>query len=234
VRRTGRSLTSLLSSRGLIRVVALGAVIAGAVAVPMAGQAASGAAKATVINVTAGKPTEFQFTLSTFSNVKPGVITFKVTNKGVIGHTFEICTKAIVGTNTPNSCKGKVTKLLQKGQSQTITVTKLVKGTYEFLCTFPGHAAGGMKGLLGVGVKVTAAQQKAARKNVTTTTTTTTTTPGGTTTTPVTTPATTTSGGTTTLANDGCPAGFTIQTYGATDNDLDETGASASDGDGCV
>jgi mono/diheme cytochrome c family protein len=37
-----------------------------------------------------------------------------------------------------------------------LTVT-LAKGEYEYLCTEPGHAAGGMKGLIGVGETVSAA-----------------------------------------------------------------------------
>jgi uncharacterized cupredoxin-like copper-binding protein len=45
--------------------------------------------------------------------------------------------------------------MLQPGKSASITVT-LKKGKYEFICTLPGHASGGMKGLLGIGVKVAA------------------------------------------------------------------------------
>ena len=44
---------------------------------------------------------------------------------------------------------------------------------------------------------------------------------------------TTSSGGGGVLANNGCPAGTTIQTSGATDNDGDEGGA-PSDNDGCI
>ena len=44
----------------------------------------SSKATGTVVNVIAGKPTEFKFTLSAKS-VKHGSVTFKVTNKGAIG-----------------------------------------------------------------------------------------------------------------------------------------------------
>jgi len=40
---------------------------------------------------------------------------------------------------------------------------KLTKsGKYEYLCAVPGHAAAGMKGLIGIGVAVTAAPAKTA------------------------------------------------------------------------
>ncbi len=115
-----------------------------------------GAAKATVITVTAGKPSELAFKLSKSSNIPAGPVTFKVTNVGALSHDFKICTKAVT-SDKANSCTGKVTALLAKGKSATLTVT-LAKGEYEFLCTVAGHAAGGMKGLIGVGEAVTAAQ----------------------------------------------------------------------------
>jgi mono/diheme cytochrome c family protein/uncharacterized cupredoxin-like copper-binding protein len=114
------------------------------------------AAKLTVttVLVTVGKPSEFAFTLSK-KTVPVGTIIFKVTNKGKLPHTFEICT-AVTTTSTANSCKGKVTATLATGKSQSITALALLKGLHEFLCTVAGHAAAGMKGLLGVGVSVTA------------------------------------------------------------------------------
>ena len=114
------------------------------------------AAKATVITVTAGKPSEFAFTLSKSSKVPSGSVTFNVTNKGAVPHDFEICLTAAKAA-TANSCKGKVTPMLAKGKSASITVTLSKSGTYEFLCTVPGHAAAGMKGLLGIGVSAAAA-----------------------------------------------------------------------------
>jgi uncharacterized cupredoxin-like copper-binding protein len=89
---------------------------------------------ATTVNVTAGKPSEFRFTLSTKS-VKAGKVTFKVTNKGKIKHDFSIA--------------GKKTKMLSAGQSTTLTVT-LKKGSVAYKCTVSGHAAAGMKGTIKV------------------------------------------------------------------------------------
>lgn len=43
------------------------------------------------------------------------------------------------------------TKLLGPGESDTVTFTApYVKGTYEYVCSFPGHYGGGMKGIMTV------------------------------------------------------------------------------------
>jgi uncharacterized cupredoxin-like copper-binding protein len=103
--------------------------------------------KATVVTVTAGKPSEFKFVVSP-KTVKHGAVTFKVTNKGAVPHDFKICAKA--GATTALTCTGKVTPQLAGGASATLSVTIAKAGTYEFLCSVPGHAAAGMKGVLKV------------------------------------------------------------------------------------
>jgi uncharacterized cupredoxin-like copper-binding protein len=90
---------------------------------------------ATSLSVTAGKPSELRFTLSK-KTVAKGAVTFKVTNKGALTHNFKIA-----GKKTPN---------LARGKSATLKVTFAKAGRYPFLCTVPGHAAGGMKGVLTV------------------------------------------------------------------------------------
>ena len=95
----------------------------------------SSASTATTVAVTAGKPSEFKFTLSK-RIVAKGVTTFKVVNKGVIKHDFKIA--------------GKKTPSLATGKTATIKVTFTKAGKYAYLCTLPGHAAGGMKGVLTV------------------------------------------------------------------------------------
>src|SRR4029079_12639158 len=82
-----------------------------------------------------------------------------------------------------NVCAAKKTAVLKPGQSAALKVVLAKKGKYEYLSTVPGQAAAGMKGLLGIGVKV------AAPTAVTPTS------PGGTTT-----PTTTTPTGTATCA----------------------------------
>jgi uncharacterized cupredoxin-like copper-binding protein len=214
-------------------VVAIGiclviAGIAGYNSVSAAGHPA--AAKTTVITVTAGKPVELGFKLSKSSNIPAGTVTFKVTNVGLAFHSFKICTVP-VATAAKNTCVGKVTKLLKHGQSTTLTVKFSKSGKYEFLCAVPGHAAAGMKGLLGVGVVVKAPA----------TTTTTTTALGGGGSGGSTTTTTTASGGgggnsAAPSGPDGCPGGTSIAANLTTtggDGDTDEQGQQ-SDGDGCV
>jgi plastocyanin len=94
-----------------------------------------GTARATTVTVTAGKPSEFRFTLSK-KTVPHGTVTFKVTNKAALPHDFKI--------------NGKKTKLLSPGQSATLKVTFTKKGSFPYLCTVTGHAAAGMKGTLKV------------------------------------------------------------------------------------
>jgi cytochrome c6 len=106
------------------------------------------AALPTTITVIAGKPSELAFKLSA-TKVAIGKVTFKVTNQGRLPHTFEICSSPKGGS--ANKCKGKVTPSLAHGKSATLIVT-LGKGQYEYLCTVPGHAAAGMKGIVGAGV----------------------------------------------------------------------------------
>ena len=95
----------------------------------------SGLSSATSVAVIAGKPSEFRFTLSK-KTVPKGAVVFKVTNRGTTAHDFRIA--------------GKKTKLLRKGASTTLTAALSKPGKYPFLCTVPGHAAGGMKGTLTV------------------------------------------------------------------------------------
>jgi uncharacterized cupredoxin-like copper-binding protein len=99
------------------------------------------------IAVTAGKPAEFNFQLAskTFAH---GTVTFNVTNKGALPHDFKVCSKAT--TVKANTCTGKSTGLISAGASKKLTFTFAKPGSYEYLCTVAGHAAGGMKGLMKV------------------------------------------------------------------------------------
>jgi len=177
------------------------------------------APKVTIVSVTAGKPSELAFKLSKFSNLPKGTITFNVTNAGFAFHNFKLClvpVSVITASATPNACTGKATKLLKHGQSVTLTVTLTKAGTYEFLCTVTGHAASGMKGLIGVGVPISAAAATAASGKAGSST------------------------GTGTVATGGgaggeCPPGTTIAqaAAGGGDRDDDDTGG-ATDFDGCI
>jgi uncharacterized cupredoxin-like copper-binding protein len=102
-----------------------------AVAVPASAAVHATAATAHV-SVTAGKPSELRFTLSTHK-VKHGKVTFKISNKGHLSHDFSI--------------DGHTSHMVKPGKSTTMTVT-IKKGSNAYKCTVPGHAAAGMKGTL--------------------------------------------------------------------------------------
>jgi uncharacterized cupredoxin-like copper-binding protein len=94
-----------------------------------------GTSATTNVAVTAGKPTEFKFTLSK-KVVKKGTVVFKVTNRGSVTHDFRIA--------------GKKTRILTPSKAASLKVVFKKAGKFAFLCTLPGHAAAGMKGTLTV------------------------------------------------------------------------------------
>jgi uncharacterized cupredoxin-like copper-binding protein len=96
---------------------------------PMRPESAQTATLLAQVNVAAS---EFKFVLSKKA-ARRGVVVFKVKNVGKINHDFEI--------------KGRKTRLISPGQSATLRVTFLRKGSYPYKCTVPGHAAAGMKGV---------------------------------------------------------------------------------------
>jgi uncharacterized cupredoxin-like copper-binding protein len=134
-------------SRFLVSIGAATALAALAV-LPAMGAKTGHAALVQNVAVTVTKATEFKFKLSKVA-LKKGVVAFKVTNGGNLPHDFKVCSSN-KGTITANTCTGRSTPLVSPGQSNTLRVTFLRAGTYEYLCTVPGHAAAGMKGLIKV------------------------------------------------------------------------------------
>ncbi len=90
-------------------------------------------AATTTIQVSGG---EFFFKLSAKSIAKPGTVTFVFKNVGHVEHDFHI--------------SGKTTPLIQPGKSAKLAVTFKKAGKFSYLCTVPGHAAAGMKGVFTV------------------------------------------------------------------------------------
>jgi uncharacterized cupredoxin-like copper-binding protein len=90
------------------------------------------ASTSTTVRVT-GK--EFSFALSRKWGLH-GTFIFRFTNRGQIEHDFKIA--------------GKKTPLVQPGESVTLTVKIMKPGKYRYICTVPGHAAAGMKGVFTV------------------------------------------------------------------------------------
>ncbi len=133
MRRTelaGRTLAGLL-------VLGAGTLLAGAAtARPIRSSPAKPKAQARVtIDVVAR---DFSFTLSRRTVPKGAQVTFRVRNKGGVAHDFVIA--------------GHRTRLLQPGQTATLRVRFTTKGRKKYVCSVPGHARLGMKGVLGVAI----------------------------------------------------------------------------------
>jgi uncharacterized cupredoxin-like copper-binding protein len=101
---------------------------------PVAGgnpPSSTSAAGSAVVNVVAE---DFLFSLDA-SQAAAGAVTFVVRNEGDMPHDF-----AIQGPGADAK-----TPMLEPGESATLEVT-LAAGTYEYICTIPGHAVLGMQG----------------------------------------------------------------------------------------
>jgi uncharacterized cupredoxin-like copper-binding protein len=109
--------------------------IVGLALVPLAGARVDRQTRsaATSVQVKGG---EFFFKLSTKSVATPGKVTFAFKNTGHILHDFSI--------------NGKKTPLTSPGKTATLVVTFKKKGKFTYICTVPGHAAAGMKGVFTV------------------------------------------------------------------------------------
>jgi len=118
-------------------VVAMAALTAGGFALA-AGSSAAGTGQHAAVTTVTVAASEFKFKLSR-KTAPVGTVVFKVVNKGKIAHDFKI--------------NGKKTPLLKPGKSATLRVV-FKKGRFAYLCTVPGHARLGMKGVFGVGTTV--------------------------------------------------------------------------------
>jgi uncharacterized cupredoxin-like copper-binding protein len=121
--------------RGLVLVVGAAAATAALGAVAHANpqvRAASSSRQGALVAKVNVAASEFKFVLSA-KTARRGIVTFKVTNVGKVSHDFKI--------------KGRKTRMLSHGKSETLRVTFLRKGHYPYECTVPGHAAAGMKGV---------------------------------------------------------------------------------------
>ena len=90
-------------------------------------------ATATTVQVKGG---ELFFRLSTKSVAKPGTVVFVFKNIGHVLHDFKI--------------NGKRTPLIRPGRTAKLVVSFKKKGRYAYLCTVPGHAQAGMRGVFTV------------------------------------------------------------------------------------
>ncbi len=105
------------------------------VALLAAAPASSGRAAPTVPTTVKVNMTDYAFALSK-KRVPRGKVVFRVANSGEVVHDFKIA--------------GRKTPIFSTGQAGVLRVDFKKPGRYTFLCTVPGHAAAGMKGVLRV------------------------------------------------------------------------------------
>ena len=122
-------MTRRVVSAFVLGLLATAALVAGIVA--PGGRASSAAT--TTVRVSAS---EFKYVLSKKA-APTGTVVFTLVNKGKLPHDFKIA--------------GKKTARVAPGKSATLRVTIAKKGRLSYLCTVPGHAAAGMKGVFAAG-----------------------------------------------------------------------------------
>ena len=105
-------------------------------------QAPAVALAPTEITVTA---TDLKFTPPTLQAKVGQKVKIVLENKGVIEHDISFPT--LKADKPANSLKA----VAKPGQSATIEFTPTAAGTYEYICTIPGHKEAGMKGTINVG-----------------------------------------------------------------------------------
>ncbi|MCL4560021.1 MAG: cupredoxin domain-containing protein [Chloroflexi bacterium] len=95
--------------------------------------------------------TDFKFTPSTWTVPAGKQITVNITNNGALGHTWTVMTKPITGsfTSADQSDVYFTSGVIQPSTSSTVTFTApSTAGTYQVICTQPGHFEQGMVGSL--------------------------------------------------------------------------------------
>ena len=117
--------------RKIVSVVGIGETAALVATVSALGAGTTGSATAQKVTVSM---TEFKFSVTPKTVKKNDPVTFALTNKGTTGHDFKI--------------GGKKSPLVAAAKKETLKVTFKKAGRYSYLCTVPGHAAAGMKGVL--------------------------------------------------------------------------------------
>ena len=153
-------LKRVIGTLGLLAVAATGLAVGFAKAGVSHPHATNGAQAPNGVTHITVAASEFKFVFSKRSIPAAGTVIFTVVNKGKISHDFKI--------------GGKVTPNLLPGKSATLTVKFTKKGHYPYLCTIPGHAAAGMKGVFAVATAAVAPPPSSTPSTTTTPPTTTT------------------------------------------------------------
>jgi uncharacterized cupredoxin-like copper-binding protein len=93
-----------------------------------------------------------QFNPATASVPAGSEVTVNLNNTGALEHSWTlVANDADVATATEaDAINSASTGTVAGGASDTLTFTAPAAGTYKYICTVPGHAAGGMVGTLTV------------------------------------------------------------------------------------
>ncbi len=86
--------------------------------------------------------TEFQFNPNSFTVKVGDNLTFKVTNKGTVEHTF------VIQSTDGSSELAKLS--VQPGETKSLDFTAKAAGVYPIVCDIAGHKEAGMTGTLTV------------------------------------------------------------------------------------
>lgn len=98
---------------------------------------------ATTLRIQADKTNKLAFNTKALT-AKAGKVTIVMTNPSILPHNVAI--RAGTSAKSKLIAKGKV---VTKGGTSTVSAV-LKPGKYRFVCTVPGHEAGGMWGILTV------------------------------------------------------------------------------------
>jgi uncharacterized cupredoxin-like copper-binding protein len=104
---------------------------------------------ANTLNITMS---DFAFSPSSWNVTAGSSVTVNLKNTGAVQHTWTVMSTAVSGSYT-DADKANIlfdSGLIDAGTSKTVTFTAPAAGTYQVICTQPGHFGNGMVGQMTV------------------------------------------------------------------------------------
>jgi uncharacterized cupredoxin-like copper-binding protein len=94
----------------------------------------------------------FTFAPATASANAESLVEVTLNNRGVLEHSWTLVSADAdpAAVTDGDALAGATTGVVASGESKTISFTAPAAGTYQFVCTIPGHAQEGMVGTLTV------------------------------------------------------------------------------------
>jgi nitrite reductase (NO-forming) len=89
---------------------------------------------------------EFRYDPTDVTVPAGSLVTVNFTNDGVLEHNWMLSASTVDPANASeaDALGGAMSGLTPSGETKTFTFTAPAAGTYQILCTVPGHALGGM------------------------------------------------------------------------------------------